>query len=267
MLSITRKIYLLFGKLMIHPSAYVSQNAKVAASACIGPWCIVEDFAEIGENVILESRVRVLSHVKIGAESQIFDGAILGQIPQDLKFNGEETVLEIGKRCIIREYATLHRGTASTGKTLVGDDTLIMAYSHVAHDCQIGKGVVISNGVQLAGHVQIGDYANLGGTAGVSQNCRIGAYSFVGAALKVDRDVPPYVKALGNPLRFAGVNLHALRRFPQEFPEERIIQIEKIYRELFHSRRPFAELAQEMAKSEDFAIRQFFSAENFPMIR
>ena len=211
---------------MIHPSAYVSQNAKVADSACIGPWCIVEDFAEIGENVVLESRVHVLPFVKIGAETRIFDGASLGN-----------------------------------------DESLVMAYVHVAHDCQIGKGVVISNRVQLAGHVQIGDYANLGGTAGVSQNCRIGAYSFVGAALKVDKDVPPYVKALGNPLRFAGVNLHALRRFPERFSVSRMVEIEKLYRDFFHSRCPVEEKAKEMVKCQDSTIRDFFLVENRPLIR
>ena len=251
---------------MIHPSAYVSQNAKVADSACIGPWCIVEDFAEIGENVVLESRVHVLPFVKIGAETRIFDGASLGNVPQDLKFAGERTFLEIGERCVIREYATLHRGTAETGKTVVGDESLVMAYVHVAHDCQIGKGVVISNRVQLAGHVQIGDYANLGGTAGVSQNCRIGAYSFVGAALKVDKDVPPYVKALGNPLRFAGVNLHALRRFPERFSASRMVEIEKLYRDFFHSRCPVEEKAKEMVKCQDSTIRDFFLVENRPLI-
>ena len=252
--------------MMIHPSAYVSPNAQVADSACIGPWCLVEDFVEIGENVVLESRVHVLSHVKIGAGTKVFDGASLGNIPQDLKFGGEETTLEIGERCTIREYATLHRGTAATGKTVVGDDVLMMAYVHVTHDCRIGNGVVISNAVQLAGHVQIGEYANLGGTAGVTQNCRIGAFSFIGAALKVDKDVPPYVKALGNPLRFAGVNLHALRRFPERFPESKIVEIERMYREFYHSKRPAEEMAKEMAKSEDLAIQNFF-AENRPLIR
>ena len=252
--------------MMIHPSAYVSPNAQVADSACIGPWCIVEDFSEIGENVVLESRVHVLPHVKIGANTQVFDGASLGNIPQDLKFDGEETSLEIGERCTIREYATLHRGTKATGKTVVGDDVLIMAYVHVAHDCRIGNGVIISNAVQLAGHVQIGEHANLGGTAGVTQNCRIGAFSFIGAALKVDKDVPPYVKALGNPLRFAGVNLHALRKFPERFPEQKIIEIERLYREFYHSKRPVEEMTKEMAKSEDLAIQKFF-AESRPIIR
>ncbi len=250
----------------IHPSAYVSPKALVDDSASIGPWCIVDDFAVVGENVVLESRVHVFPDVKIGKGTRIFDGAVLGAVPQDLKFAGERTFLEIGERCVIREYATLHRGTASTGKTSVGDDALVMAYAHVAHDCRLGNGVVLSNAVQLAGGVQIGERANVGGTAGVAQNCRIGAFSFVGASLKVDRDVPPYVKALGNPLRFAGVNLHLLRKFPERFSEDRIVEIERLYREYYHSKRPIGERAQKMAESGDSAMLEFFSEISHPII-
>lgn len=252
---------------MIHPSAYVSPKAKIADSACIGPWCLVDDFAEIGENVVLESRVHVLSHVKIGEGTFVFDGASLGNAPQDLKFCGEETTLEIGANVKIREYATVHRGTSVSGKTVIGDDVLLMAYVHVAHDCFIENGAVISNGVQLGGHVHVGEFANIGGTSGVAQNCRIGAFSFVGASLKVDKDVPPYVKALGNPLRFAGVNLHALRKFPDRFTENRIVEIERLYRELFHSTRTVSESVKKMAESEDSAIRDFFSKEDIRIIR
>ncbi len=252
---------------MIHPSAYVSPKAKIADSACIGPWCLVDDFAEIGENVVLESRVHVHSHVKIGAGTFVFDGASLGNAPQDMKFRGEETTLEIGARTKIREYVTVHRGTSVSGKTFIGNDVLLMAYVHVAHDCVIENGAVISNGVQLGGHVHVGEFANIGGTSGVAQNCRIGTFSFVGASLKVDKDVPPYVKALGNPLRFAGVNLHALRKFPVRFPENRIVEIERLYREFFHSKETVDECAKKMAKSEDFVIREFFSKENIRVIR
>lgn len=252
---------------MIHPSAYVSPKAKVADSACIGPWCLVDDFSEIGENVVLESRVHVLPHVKIGEGTFVFDGASLGNIPQDLKFGGERTALEIGAHVKIREYATIHRGTSESGKTIIGDGALLMAYVHVAHDCVVESGAVVSNGVQLGGHVHVGEFANIGGTSGVAQNCRIGAFCFVGASLKVDRDVPPYVKALGNPLRFAGVNLHALRRFPNRFPESRIVEIEKLYREFYHAKLPMREMAKKMAKSGDPAIRDFFSREDFPIIR
>jgi UDP-N-acetylglucosamine acyltransferase len=252
---------------MIHPSACVSPNAKIAQSACIGPWCLVEDFAEIGENVVLESRVHVLPRVKIGEGTVVFDGASLGNIPQDLKFAGEETSLEIGAHARIREYVTVHRGTALSGKTVIGDDVLLMAYVHVAHDCVIENGAVISNGVQLGGHVHVGEFANIGGTAGIAQNCRVGAFSFVGASLKVDRDVPPYIKALGTPLRFAGVNLHALRKHPERFPESRIVEIERLYREFYHSAEPLSQGIQKMAKSKDSAIAAFFSKGEFSLVR
>ncbi len=184
-----------------------------------------------------------------------------------MKFSGEETTLEIGSRTKIREYVTVHRGTSVSGKTFIGDDVLLMAYVHVAHDCVVENGAVISNGVQLGGHVHIGEFANIGGTSGVAQNCRIGAFSFVGASLKVDKDVPPYVKALGDPLRFAGVNLHALRKFPDRFPEKRLVEIERLYREFFHSKETVSECAKKMAESEDTAIRDFFSKENIRVIR
>lgn len=252
---------------MIHPSAYVSPKAKIAESACIGPWCLVDDFAEIGEGVVLESRVHVLSHVKIGTGTSVFDGASLGNVPQDLKFSGEETTLEIGSHVKIREYVTVHRGTSVSGRTFIGDDVLLMAYVHVAHDCFIENGAIVSNGVQLGGHVHVGEFANIGGTSGVAQNCRIGAFSFVGASLKVDKDIPPYAKALGNPLRFAGVNLHALRKFPDRFPESRIVEIERLYREFYRSGIPVSESAKKMAESSDPAIRAFFSKEDIRIIR
>lgn len=244
---------------MIHPSAIVSPKARVADSACIGPWCLVDDFAEIGENVVLESRVHVLPYATIGEGTQVFDGASIGNIPQDLKFAGEVTQLKVGKRCTIREYCTLHRGTSATGETIVGDDVLLMAYVHVAHDCRIGNGAVLSNAVQLGGHVEIGEYATIGGTVAVAQCCHIGAYAFVGGTLKVDRDVPPASKALGNPLIWAGLNLHALRKYPERFPKDRIVALDRVFRELYRSRRSVVEVAEELKKNPDKIISEFFA--------
>ncbi len=244
---------------MIHPSALVHHSVKIPKSAVIGPWCLVDAGAEIDEGVVLESRVHIYGGVKVGANTRVFDGAVLGAPPQDLKYNGEPTSLEIGCYCTIREYCTLNRGTVQGGGcTRVGDNVLLMAYVHVAHDCKIAKGAVIANGCQLGGHVQIGEYATLGGTAGVQQWNKIGAYAFVGAALKVDKDVPPGVRALGNPLRYAGLNLHALRRFPEIFPQTRIDNLEKVYRELYRSDRPFAEMEQELKQHPDTLIQNFF---------
>lgn len=220
---------------MIHPSAIVSPHAEVSEEAFIGPWCIVEAGAKIAPGVRLESRVHVYPLTEIGENTAVFDGVILGGAPQDLKYNGEPTLLRIGANCTIREYCTLNRGTIASGSTEVADEVLLMAYVHVAHDCRIARGAVISNGCQLGGHVHVGEFATIGGTAGVAQRCSVGAYSFVGASLKVDRDVPPAVKALGNPLKYAGLNLHALRRFPEQFSEDRIKNLEKTYKTLFRA--------------------------------
>lgn len=244
---------------MIHPSALVSPKAEISPEAYIGPWCIIEAGVKIAAGVRLESRVHVYPLVEIGEGTLVFDGAILGAPPQDLKYAGEPTKLVIGKNCTIREYCTLNRGTIASGSTEVDDDVLLMAYVHIAHDCRVGRGTVISNGCQLGGHVHVGEYATIGGTAGVAQRCRIGAYSFVGASLKVDRDVPPAVKALGNPLKFAGLNLHALRRFPDEFTEKRVLNLERAYKHLFRANASLEEsITLVLPKFGDELLTKFF---------
>lgn len=243
---------------MIHPSAIVSSKAEIHPNAYIGPWCIVEDNVKIASGVRLEARVRVVSCTEIGENTKVFDGCVLGEAPQDLKYNQEETFLKIGKNCIIREYCTLNRGTIASGSTEISDGVLLMAYVHVAHDCRIGEGAVIANACQLGGHVQIGKYATLGGTAGVQQKNKVGDYAFVGASLKVDRDVPPAVKALGNPLRYAGLNIHALKKFPEEFSPERIVFLEKTYRDLFRSKTPLSQSIESLKKSTEPLLRAFF---------
>ncbi len=224
---------------MIHPSAQVSSKAEVHESASIGPWCIVEAGAKIAENVVLDVRAHVFGDTSVGAGTRIFDGAVVGGDPQALKYKGEQTFLEIGENCIIREFTTLNRGCGENGITKIANDVLIMAYSHVGHDCLLEQGAIISNGVQLGGHVKIGEFATIGGGTYVQQFAKIGAYSFAGGTLKIDRDVPPASRALGDPARFAGLNLHALRKY--SFSEERIALLEKNYRELYRSGRPVAE--------------------------
>ena len=244
---------------MIHPSAFVSPQANVHESAVIGPWCLVDAGAEIAEGVILESRVHVYGGVSIGRGTHVFDGAVLGAPPQDLKYGGEPTRLEIGEDCIIREYCTLNRGTVQGGGcTRVADKVLIMTYSHIAHDCEIGRGAVIANSCQLGGHVRIGEYATIGGVTGIQQRNQVGAYAFVGGTHKVDRDVPPCVKASGNPIRYGALNLHALRLHPEEFPEERIVNLQRAYRMLYRSGRPVAEVVEELKKGPEPLFRAFF---------
>ncbi|WP_295052321.1 acyl-ACP--UDP-N-acetylglucosamine O-acyltransferase [uncultured Fibrobacter sp.] len=244
---------------MLHPSAFVHPNANVHESAVIGPWCVVDEGAEIGENVVLESRVRVYGCVTIKANTHVYDGAILGAPPQDLKYAGEPTRLDIGENCIIREYTTLNRGTVQGGGcTRIAPRVLIMAYAHVGHDCQIGEGAVIANACQLGGHVRIGMFATLGGTTAVQQRNQVGAYAFVGGTLKVDYDVPPCSRAFGNPLRFASLNLHALRLHADEFPPERIAFFERAFRELYRGKRPTAEVIEELKKGPEPLFQAFF---------
>lgn len=252
---------------MIHPTALVHKDTKIHTDAKIGPWCIVEEGVEIESGVVLEARVRVVSGTKIKKNTIVYDGAVLGAAPQDLKYKGEATALEIGESCVIREYCTLNRGTIATQKTIIQDEVLIMAYSHIGHDCRIEKGAVLANGVQLGGHVEVGAYATIGGNTAVHQFCRIGAYSFIGGTLKVDRDVPPASKALGNPLKWASINLHALKRFPALFPPERILSIDKIYRELYRSKRPIKESIEQIKKSEDSLFSTFFNQNIQNLIR
>ena len=244
---------------MIHPSAFVSPQAKVHETAVIGPWSIVDAGAEIGEGVVLESRVHVYGGVSIGKGTHVYDGAILGGPPQDLKYAGEPTRLEIGEGCILREYVTLNRGTVQGGGcTRIADKVLVMAYSHIAHDCQIGLGAVIANSCQRGGHVRIGEYATIGGVSGIQQRNQVGAYAFVGGTHKVDRDVPPCAKASGNPVRFGGLNLHALRLHPGLFPEERVEALSRAYRELYRSGRPVAEVVEELKKGPEPLFQAFF---------
>lgn len=244
---------------MIHPSAFVHPNAKIHDTAVIGPWCLVDAGAEIAEGVVLETRVHVYGGVSIGKGTHVFDGAILGAPPQDLKYDGEDTRLEIGENCIIREYCTLNRGTVQGGGvTRLADKVLLMTYSHVAHDCLIEEGAVISNGCQLGGHARIGRYATLGGNVGMQQRNQVGAFAFVGATLKVDKDVPPASKALGTPLKWSGLNLHALKLHADEFPEERVASLDKAFRALYRSGRPLQEVIDELTSDGDPLFKEFF---------
>lgn len=244
---------------MVHPSAFVHPSAKVHETASIGPWCLVDAGAEIAEGVVLEARVHVYDGVSIGKNTRVFDGAILGAPPQDLKYAGEPTRLEIGENCIIREYCTLNRGTAQGGGvTRLADKVLLMTYSHVGHDCFIDEGAVISNGCQLGGHARIGRHATLGGNVGMPQRNQVGAYAFVGATLKVEKDVPPASKAFGTPLKWGGLNLHALKLHGEEFSEERIAGLDKAFRALYRGGRPIQEVIDELKTCGDPLFKEFF---------
>lgn len=217
----------------IHPTAIIDPRATVAESATIGPYSI------IGPNVVIGDRVRVDSHVLVerdtvvGDDCRLCNGAVLGTDPQDLKYAGEPTRLEVGQRTTIREYATLNRGTADAGTTRVGDECLIMAYAHVSHDSQVGNHVIIANCVGMGGHVEVGDWAIIGGVTAIHQFVRIGKHSFVGGGSRVPQDVVPYTLVAGSPCAAFGLNLVGLRR--RGFARESIQQLRDAYRTIFQS--------------------------------
>ena len=196
----------------IHPSAIVHPGSDIGDRVEIGPYTIIEDNVKIAEGTQISSHVQIASGTRLGKNCRVFHGAVLGTIPQDLKFAGEETALEIGDRTTIREYATLNRGTSDRKKTVIGNDCFLMAYSHVAHDCVLGNNVVIANTVNMAGHVVIEDYAGIGGIVPIHQFVRIGMHSFIGGGYRVAKDVPPFILALGEPLQYGGLNMVGLKR-------------------------------------------------------
>jgi UDP-N-acetylglucosamine acyltransferase len=210
----------------IHPTAIVSEDVKIGEGTTIGPYTIIEENVEIGSGCKIASSVRIGSGARIGNECKLFHGAVVGTEPQDLKYDGEETFAIIGDETTVREYATINRGTSATGKTVVGKGCLIMAYSHVAHDCRLGEHVIMSNVTQLAGHVTIQDWVIFGGVAKVHQFCTVGRHVMVAADAMVVKDVAPFV-LLGRKPQVEGVNKIGLRR--RGFSNQTIDDIEKFY--------------------------------------
>lgn len=231
----------------VHPTAIVDPGAK------LGSGVQVEAYAIIGPNVTLGRGTRVGPHVLIerdtvvGEDCAIHKGAVLGTDPQDLKYAGEPTTLVVGDRTVIREFATLNRGTTASGETRVGSDSLLMAYVHIAHDCIIGDHVVIANAVNMGGHVTIEDWAAVGGMTPIHQFVRIGRHAFVGGASRVHKDVPPFVRVSGNPIEMHGLNSVGLQR--RGFPDEVRRELKRAYRLVFASELNVAQ-ALERARSE-----------------
>jgi UDP-N-acetylglucosamine acyltransferase len=209
----------------IHPNARLGKNVKVE------PFSTIYEDVEIGDNCWIGPNVTLFPGTRIGRDCQIFPGAVIGGIPQDLKFSGEYTTVEIGDRVIIRECTTVNRGTHATGKTIVSDDTMLMAYVHVAHDCVIGKHCILANVTQLAGHVHVEDYAYFGGMSGAHQFTRIGQHAFISGGSMIGKDVPPYCLVMRNPAQFAGINSVGLRR--KNFSVDEIHLIQDVFRYIF----------------------------------
>lgn len=216
---------------MKQPLAYVHPDAKVADNVVIEPFVSIDHDVVIGEGTRIGSSVTILPGTRIGKNCNIFPGAVIGAIPQDLKFDGEYTTVEIGDNNTIREYVTINRGTASKGKTCIGNNNLIMAYVHIAHDCKVGNHVILGNSTQLAGEVIVDDYAIISGMTGVHQFCRVGSHVMIGGGSAILKDVPPFIKAARSPLSYVGINSIGLRR--RSFSNEKIREIQDIYRYIY----------------------------------
>ena len=219
---------------MIHPTAIIGQGAQLAPDVEVGPYSIIGEHVEIGAGTKIGPHVVIHGHTRIGKDNQIFQFASLGEVPQDKKYAGEPTRLEIGDRNVIREFCTFNCGTVQdVGVTTIGDDNWVMAYVHIAHDCQIGNHTIFANNASLAGHVHIDDFAILGGFTLVHQFCRIGAHVITGMGSSVVQDVPPYVTAAGSPAKPHGINSEGLKR--RNFSSDAIAHIKRAYKSLYRN--------------------------------
>jgi UDP-N-acetylglucosamine acyltransferase len=218
---------------VIHPTALIDPSARLGTGVTVGPYAIIGPRVTVGDRCRIGPRVTLQQNVRLAEEVRIGDGSVLGGDPQDLKYGGEETWVEVGPGTIIREYSTINRGTAATLKTTVGARCFIMTYVHLAHDCHVGDDVVIANATQCAGHVTIHDRAILSGLNAVHQFVTIGTYAFVGGGSRVNQDIPPYVKAVGNPMELYGLNSLGLQR--AGFSGEVVAALKRAYRLFFNS--------------------------------
>lgn len=217
----------------IHPTALVSADAQLGEGVTIGAFAIIGANCVVGDGCVLAPRATLERNVTLGQDVKIGIGSIVGGDPQDLKYDGEETLVEIGDGTVIREYSTINRGTAESGKTSVGRNCLIMSYVHLAHDCRVGDHVILSNGTQFAGHVTVEDRVGVSGLCVIHQFVRIGRHCYIGGATRVPQDVPPFVMAVGNPMKLYGLNSVGLRR--SGFSDETLRELKRAYRLLFRS--------------------------------
>jgi UDP-N-acetylglucosamine acyltransferase len=217
----------------IHPTAIVAPNAVLGERVEVGPYAYIGENCVVGDGCIIAMRATLERNVTLAPGVKIGIGSVIGGDPQDLKYKGEHTTVEIGENSVVREYATINRGTTHSMKTTVGSGSFLMSYVHLAHDCQVGNGVIIGNGTQLAGHVSIDDRAIVSGLVAVHQFARIGRHSFVGGCSRVAKDVPPYLKAVGNPVKLYGLNSVGLQR--SGFDEGIVRELKRAYRLVFRS--------------------------------
>lgn len=216
---------------MISPLASIHPEAKIGADVEIGPFVFIDKDVEIGDGCIIDSNATICQYTKLGKHCHVFPSAVIGAIPQDLKFHGEVTWTIIGDNCVLREFVTVHRGTFSKGQTVIGNNNLIMAYCHVAHDCVLGNHIIMSNTTQLAGEVVVDDYAIIGGGTLVHQFSHIGSHVMVQGGSRINKDVPPFIIAAREPISYCGVNSVGLNR--RGFTAEQIHTIQEVYRLLY----------------------------------
>jgi UDP-N-acetylglucosamine acyltransferase len=230
----------------IHPTAIVSEKAKLGTDVKVGPFSIIHNDVEVGDGSVIDSHVVLYNGARLGNRVRIFQGASVANTPQDLKFGNEVTHFFIGDDTQIRECVTLHRGTHATGKSVVGKNCLLMAYTHVAHDCVLGDNIILANGVQIGGHVEIDNNVIVGGLVGIHQFTKIGAHAMVGSNSKVSADVPPFLMIQGAPARYEGINKVGLRR--RGFTPEQLDAIKEAYRILYLSGMLFSHAQEKIAK-------------------
>jgi UDP-N-acetylglucosamine acyltransferase len=243
----------------IHATAIVDASATLGINVEIGPYAIVGPRCEIGDGTHIAARATLERNVRLGARVRVGIGAILGGDPQDLKYRGEETWVDVGDDSAVREYATINRGTAHSVTTRVGKHCFLMSYVHLAHDCHVGDHVIISNGTQLAGHVTVEDRATISGLCAVHQFSRIGTYAFVGGCSRVSQDVPPFVRAVGNPIKLFGLNSVGLQR--NGFAPAVLGELKRAYRYCFRSELPLSQgVERARAEVEDVPeVRHFLA--------
>jgi UDP-N-acetylglucosamine acyltransferase len=247
----------------VHPLAVIDARARLGEDVEVGPFAVIEGDVEIATGCRIGPHAVIYAGSRLARGVQVFQGASVGNLPQDLKFAGERTTLTVGAGTVIREFATLSRGTVEAGTTAIGSGCLIMAYVHVAHDCRIGDGCILANAVQVAGHVKIGRQVIVGGLVAVHQFVQIGDHAFIGGGMEVSKDVPPFVLANGSPLRYTGLNTVGLRR--RGFDSERILKLKRFYR-LFYGRgsgntsQALAALQPDAARDEDARLIHDFAA-------
>ena len=249
---------------MIHPTAIIDKRAELAPDIEVGPYAVIGAHVAIGPACSIGAHVVVEGRTRIGRGNRIFHACSIGSAPQDKKYAGEETALEIGDDNTFREFCSVNTGTVQdSGVTRVGNDNWVMAYAHIAHDCRVGNHTILANNTQLAGHVVVGDYAILGGLTGVHQFVKIGAHSMTGGGTILFQDLPPYVLAQGNPAKPYGVNTEGLRR--RGFSTDAIEAVRRAYKTLYRNNLTFAEarvaLEQEAQSVEELAIFVAFLAE------